>query len=86
MAVNGPLGLWWWGLRTESRFLKRVTEDELQLIDPNPEPRDLTDGEDELVFNVLWSYVLVSSVDRLIFTFAIVGGTINSIHHHTFKP
>ena len=44
-------------LATESRFLKRVTEDEPQLIDPNPEPRDLTDGEGELVFKILWSYV-----------------------------
>ena len=36
-------------LATESQFLKRVTEDEPQLIDPNPEPRIVTDGEGELV-------------------------------------
>jgi hypothetical protein len=59
MTVNGHLGLWWWGLRTESRFLKRVTEDEPQLIDPNPEPRVLTDGEGELALKILWSYVEV---------------------------
>ena len=57
MTVNGLLGLWWWGLRTESRFLKRVTEDEPQLIDLNTAPRVLTDGEGELIFSVLWSYV-----------------------------
>ena len=57
MTVNGHSGLWWWGLRTESRFLKRVTEDEPQLIEPNPEPRVLTDREGELIFSVLWSYV-----------------------------
>jgi hypothetical protein len=38
MTVNGHLGLWWWGLRTELRFLKRVTEDEPQLIDLNTAP------------------------------------------------
>ena len=42
---------------TESRFLKRVTEGEYQLIDLNTEPRILTDGEGELIFSVLWSYV-----------------------------
>jgi hypothetical protein len=65
MTVNGHLGLCWWGLRTESRFLERVTEDEPQLIDPNPEPRDLTDGEGELGF----THATVTS--PLIFLFAV---------------
>jgi hypothetical protein len=54
----------------------------------NPPVRCLNRAErtGSLVFNVLWSYVLVSSVDRLISTFAIVGGAINTNHHHTFIP
>jgi hypothetical protein len=55
MTVNGHLGLWWWGLRKDSRFLKRVTGDERQLIDLNTAPRVLTDGFAELIFNVPWS-------------------------------
>jgi hypothetical protein len=42
---------------TESRRLKRVTEEEHQLMDPNTAPRIVTDGEGELVLKILWSYV-----------------------------
>jgi hypothetical protein len=42
---------------TESRQLKRVTEEEHQLIDPNTAPQTVMDGEGELVLKILWSYV-----------------------------
>jgi hypothetical protein len=45
------------GATTESRRLKRVTEEEHLLIDPNTAPRIVTDREGELVLKILWSYV-----------------------------
>jgi hypothetical protein len=56
---------------TESRRLKRVTEEEHQLMDPNTAPRIVTDGEGELAFThttttKFLNFPVYGDLDRLV--------------------